>query len=401
MNILVVAGCCLQVNSSANLCHISYIQGLLHCGHTVDLISASNKNQNIDPGIQMPAVRHHYQYNVSFYEQLSVKKRSNAASNTVQHNETTSLGSSKISTIERIKNTLMKLYGIYRTDIIWYLHAKHWRSTEKYDYVISLAYPPISHKLVAHLINKKHLFAKQWIQIWEDPWYSDIYGFDHNSQVAQEESLLVSECDRVYYVSPLTLMYQQDAFPESAEKMRWQPLPTYYKKENADMCFDKLYFGYFGDYSPVVRNLQPFYNVAEKMNLQTFICGNSSNRFQNTDSVTVYPRMGLNELAKYEDQTNVLVFLCNLKGGQIPGKIYQYAATNKLILFILDGTAEEKKVLHDYFERFHRFIFCENDEESIENAIVSIQKNLENASYYTPITYFEPENIMHNILDGK
>ena len=48
MKILVVAGYCLQVNSSANLCHISYIKGLVDCGHTVDLLTVSNKNQNID-----------------------------------------------------------------------------------------------------------------------------------------------------------------------------------------------------------------------------------------------------------------------------------------------------------------------------------------------------------------
>ena len=45
MKILVVAGYCLQVNSSANLCHISYIKGLVDCGHTVDLLTVSNKNQ--------------------------------------------------------------------------------------------------------------------------------------------------------------------------------------------------------------------------------------------------------------------------------------------------------------------------------------------------------------------
>lgn len=44
MKILVVAGYCLQVNSSANLCHISYIKGLLDGGYTVDLLTVSNKN---------------------------------------------------------------------------------------------------------------------------------------------------------------------------------------------------------------------------------------------------------------------------------------------------------------------------------------------------------------------
>ena len=74
MKILVVAGYCLQVNSSANLCHISYIKGLLDGGHTVDLLTVSNKNQNIDTGIKIPKVRKLYTYEASLYEQLGARK---------------------------------------------------------------------------------------------------------------------------------------------------------------------------------------------------------------------------------------------------------------------------------------------------------------------------------------
>ena len=52
MKILVAAGYCLRVNSSANLCHLSYLNGLIDCGHTVDLLTVSEKNQPIDPGIK-------------------------------------------------------------------------------------------------------------------------------------------------------------------------------------------------------------------------------------------------------------------------------------------------------------------------------------------------------------
>ena len=95
------------------------------------------------------------------------------------------------------------------------------------------------------------------------------------------------------------------------------------------------------------------------------------------------------------------MFLCNLKGGQIPGKIYQYAATNKIVLFILDGTKEEKEVLYNYFSSFKRFIFCENDEKSIEQAVLELRNKKIEESYVTPLSNFMPVNIIKNILEGK
>lgn len=400
MKVLVVAGYCLHINSSANLCHISYIKGLLDCGHIVDLLTVSDKNLNIDEGIHIPHVRRIYKFDSSLYEQLGAKKSKQIKldkSAEQQISKTTSKNEFKIKIKEYIRN----IYGIYGTDIIWYLHAMHWKSDEHYDYVVSLSHPPVSHKLVEKLLKTKHLMAKKWIQIWEDPWYADIFGLSHNDKVKKEEKRLLSLCDTIYYVSPLTLVYQKKSFINSSLKMKWQPLPSYYESDLSFQDYNDLYCGYFGDYNPHVRNLLPFYNVANKLNIKVNICGNSSLCLDSTESIKICPRMGLKELKKYENQCNVLVFLCNLKGGQIPGKIYQYAATNKLILFILDGTNEEKQELYHYFSQFGRFVFCYNNEESIENAIRELKEKSRQSSYITPLLEFTPSNIMKNILEGK
>lgn len=400
MRILVIAGYCLQVNSSANLCHISYIKGLVEAGYTVDLLTVSNKNQKIDTGINIPKIHKIYTYNASLYEQLSSKKKMKYTQK--ENNIISDVGEkSKRSFKVQIKEKIRELYGTYGTDIIWYWHAKHWKGKENYDYVISLAYPPISHKLAETLLKSKKVLTQRWIQIWEDPWYEDIFGLCHNDKVKKEEGRLLEMSDIVYYVSPLTLLYQKKSFHEFADKMKWQPLPTYYERELTTVNFDMLEFGYFGDYSPNVRNLKPFYDTALKMELKVSICGNSSLKLQNNKFVSVYPRMGLKELELYEKKANVLVFLCNLKGGQIPGKIYQYAATNKLVLFILDGTKEEKRILHEYFAAFNRFIFCENNETSIEEAILNLRNRNIGESYRTPLLDFTPVNIIRNILEGK
>lgn len=211
----------------------------------------------------------------------------------------------------------------------------------------------------------------------------------------------MSYAQRVCYVSPLTLKNQKEIFPESAHKMYWAPLPFYYKNDEQGSTVNKYNnYGYFGDYAPVSRDLAPFYAAAKNIGVNVNICGNPSNLFAQTDKITIYPRLQLNELKPIEDKTNVLVFLCNRKGGQIPGKIYQYSATYKTILFILDGTDEEKKVLKSYFEQFNRYIFCENTVEDIECAIKLIENNDFGNVKNEPIDEFNPAKTIMKVLEG-
>lgn len=401
MNILVVAGYCLRVNSSANLCHLSYINGLLDCGHQVDLLTVSERNQNVDTSIALPRVRNVYTYGASLYEQLGGRKRRATAGAAAAHpTQQEPSGSASPSLMSRIKTKIRSLYGPHSMDIAWYYKAKQFRSRERYDLVISLSDPPASHKLTGWLLRKGRLKAHRWVQIWEDPWYADIYGLAHTPEVKREEASLLEQAQKVLYVSPLTLLYQKQVFPEYAHKMDWMPLPSYYQAELKELSFEQLSFGYFGDYTSHVRNLRPFYEAAVELGLDTAICGNSDTPFPSTDTIRVYPRMSLGELKVHEDRANTLIFLCNLRGGQIPGKIYQYAATNKVILFIMDGTPEEKSALRDYFEVFDRFVFCENDKASIADAIRKLQDQPIRASLHTPLARFEPKQIITEIVEG-
>lgn len=60
MKILVINGECIQTNTSANLCHLAYIRGLLQAGHEVTLLSADGRDYTLDPAMQIPSqVTHH------------------------------------------------------------------------------------------------------------------------------------------------------------------------------------------------------------------------------------------------------------------------------------------------------------------------------------------------------
>lgn len=403
MNILVINGACLQTNSSANLCHLAYLHGLLDAGHEVTLLSADGRDYSLDKSMVIPPqIKQYTYYGVSLYERLSLRKRATAAVETMA---TAGDGMPSAGGLHRLiryaKDFVLSLYGVHGIYSTFVRKAQKFRSNVEYDYILSISTPVTSHLLAHNLIAAGHIRGKHWIQIWEDPWYSDAYGFNGKGKIRREEQRLLSFAEKVCYVSPLTLRNQQRLYPESADKMYWQPLPYYYKDSKmAQQEFKENIYGYFGNYVAAARNLEPFYNAAKGAGIAVNICGDPSNLFQSTERIRIYPRLTLDKLKPIEDNTNVLIFLCNRRGGQIPGKIYQYSATSKTILFIMDGTEEEQKVLMDFFGKFNRYVFCQNTVEDITRAIGLIESGNLGQIDSRPIEEFNPTTIIKKILDA-
>lgn len=402
MKILVINGGCLLTNTSANLCHLAYIRGLVDSGHEVVLLSADGRDYALDPNLSIPKeVEQHTYYGVSLYEKLSLKRRAVSKQTSVPYiSEPTKTGRGGIK--RKIKKALLSLYGVHGIYATFVRKARKFRSEVDFDYVLSVSTPVTSH-LVAHdLLKKGNIRARHWIQIWEDPWHSDVYGFNGSEKIRKEEQRLLSFAEKICYVSPLTLKNQQKKYPGSAHKMFWQPLPFYYKSESVvNGAFAKDRYGYFGDYHPAARDLAPFYEAALEAGIEVNICGNPYDLFSSTENVHIHPRLPLDKLKPIEDSTNVLIFLCNRMGGQIPGKIYQYSATNKTILFIMDGTEEEQKVLLEYFGRFERYVFCQNNKEDIIRAINLIESGNLGTIQNRPLDDFDPKITISNILKAR
>ncbi len=402
MKILVINGDCLQTNSSANLCHLAYIRGLLDAGHAVTVLSADGKDYKLDAAMEIPKeARSYTYYGVSFYEKLSLRKQQDAA-DVIQTESNDDIGvvGLKQYVVQKAKETILRFYGVHGIYATFVKKAQAFRSEEQFDYVLSLSTPVTSHLLTHNLLKAGHIKANHWIQIWEDPWYSDTYGFNGKEKIRREEERLLSFADKVCYVSPLTLENQQRLFPKYAHKMFWQPLPFYYKAERTGKrSSESNQYGYFGNYIPASRDLKPFYEAANVAGIPVAICGYPSNLFTTTETVKVYPRLPLGELKPLEDATNVLVFLCNRQGGQIPGKIYQYAATDKTILFILDGTEHEQEVLKEFFGQYDRFVFCQNTPEDILRAIRAIESGDLGDVKNEPLDAFNPLKTINRILE--
>lgn len=382
--ILFVVARPLEINTSASIRNKSMIEGLLQNGHTVDLVTAAPNTQH-----------------TAYDESLAVQgvRTIRIAMNNMQ----------KLAGIGGKNKLLLKLKSIaykWMTRHEVYDHLKslanHTDMVDledgQYDYIISSSDPKSSHLFVLKLLEKQRVcFKGKWIQIWGDPFLADITQTNRNKRLIKNEELrLLQGADWVFYVSKLTLEQQKQLYPTAASKMRYTPIP--YVQENITTNrvlneVDTVELAYCGDYSPAVRNLVPLYDaVNESDNMRLIICGGSDKPLQSTKSVHVKGRVPYSITREVENNADILVFLANRCGAQIPGKIYQYAGTNKPILFILDGEVE---VLRSQFEQYGRFVFVNNTRESIQFGIKTI---IESGKEYQPLQEFSKADIMRRFI---
>jgi len=388
MKILFVTSTPLEYSSSANMRNIALINGFIELGYEVSTLSSDiEKNSKyIDKTLVDIKFKNRYWISNSTIHENMTKKS----------NEENSLKSS-------IKTKLIKfIYKIYSKLTIYDSRKSlvnklaNIRIDEEFDLIISSSDPKSSHLIAKKLLEINPKIAKKWIQYWGDPFCIDINKRSclPKSFIKKEEEKLIKACDCVVYVSPFTLDKQQQIYKKYTEKMKFLPIP--YKKEIIYPKTNNKYtiLGYFGDYNSKDRNIVPLYNTVEKMDIGLEICGNSDFVLESTEKIRILPRQKMDIIREKEKNVDLLVCVCNKSGTQIPGKVYHYAATNKPILLILDG--ENRKELKEYFERFNRYIICENTEESIEQIIkekISIKEN------YCPSDEFKSTTIANKFIE--
>jgi len=404
MRILFVVGQDLRQNTSANISHIAYLQGLISNGFKVTVIMAKSR---LEKGklLKLPEEPKYFEYAAYdiFSTMVGYVNRHKATTSQARHTPTLGPGMQLYNLITKLcrgayHNYLNLIYpdGI---NYIWLGNAGKFLGESTYDYVVSLFWPPASHMLVKQLINQGRIQTRKWIQIWEDPWCCDIYHTPKRSIQKQEEKLLAA-ADTVIYVSPLTLEYQKKHFSNQAHKMHCVVLPFLASREKSGVVHCNNYvYGYFGQYHTIARNILPFFEAANIMECRTYIYGDTDLALAGNEHIKINNRVGLEELRKVEDQTDILVHLSNLKGGQIPGKIYQYAGTGKPILFILDGTNEEQQIITDFFSQYNRFFFCKNTVNNIVETMKLINAMKPSELNQTIISEFSPQMIIEKIIN--
>ncbi|MPN08610.1 hypothetical protein SDC9_155894 [bioreactor metagenome] len=146
----------------------------------------------------------------------------------------------------------------------------------------------------------------------------------------------------------------------------------------------KIVFGYSGTYNSNYRNLKPLINVFKNnSDIYLEICGKGNFEIIEQNNIKINGWIKPNKIVEIENGFDVIVCILNKNSAQIPGKIFFNSNSEKPILVILDG--ENKDIIKSYLEQFNRYIFCENNESSIYDAISYIIKNKDNLLYQNSI----------------
>ncbi|MFF2588515.1 hypothetical protein ACFVSS_11560 [Peribacillus butanolivorans] len=385
MRILYVVSRPLEINTSASIRNRATIEGFLELGHNIDLVTTDpdNKHGNYDASILSKRI------NTTYFKLGGVQNLAKVGR--------------RFAFLKPLRNTAHKFisnFEIYDNlkGIINHVHEFNIKD-EDYDVIISSSDPKSSHLFVNKMFDKKIIKNIPWIQIWGDPFLSDITRKNKkfDNKIKKEENRLLKHATKVIYVSSLTLKNQKKIYPHYADKMFYEPIP-YVKEEvypDVDLKKESLTFLYCGDYPSNIRNIIPLYDAVNSTDHKLIICGHSDINLENTNQNKIYPRVSFKKIKELEKECDVLVHLSNLSGSQIPGKIYQYSGTNKPILFILDG---EKDLLKEIFGRYNRFIFSNNSKEDVLQSIVNLKKQIVMENFI-PIQNFSPSVIAKRILE--
>lgn len=385
MNILFVTMVPLESNASATIRNKSLIRGLTKMGHKVDVITLepqidSIKYDNTMNDINKIINKSYYIKINPIYHKLMAKKESKKSATANKKNQM----------LKHVKNKTRNLIKtIYNKTTVFEAQKFNVKEVSKikikynkYNIIISSSDPKSSHLIVERIFKENKDCKAKWIQYWGDPMFNDITRKSDwkDVLVKYHEKKLLSYADRIVYVSPLTLKTQKTIFKENASKMDYanQSITAIFNKTNSKKDI-AVKIGYFGSYNSNIRNIMPLYNVAKEEKYSLHICGGSDLELKSTDNVIVESVLPYNDIVTREKSSDILICLCNLKGTQIPGKIYYSAGYDKPIIVVLDS--EYKEYLRNHFEEFERYILCENNESSIKNAIEEAKLQLNKKDY--------------------
>lgn len=385
MRVLFITALPLETNNSSQVRNIGLIKGLISNGNKVTIIC---------PGAELATNKI---YADSFPKELDEVQVMRLTKNNIITSYLSSENKNGIKTlIFKYLRRLYSRFSIFKAaglliDQISKLDLNY----KNFDLVISSSDPKASHKMAERIKKKSNL---KWVQYWGDPLLTDISDSSYLPDTFKKyiESKLMKYSDCIFYVSPFTCEEQKIIYHKYKDKIYHLPPPYVKERISESPSNSKFTLGYFGSYYSSVRNIIPFVESVKKNNNQNLIiAGNTDIEIEKyvSENIIIHQRISRERVEELEQQCDALVCILNLKGTQIPGKIYQYASTNKPIIIINDG--DKKTQIKEYFNQFNRFIICDNDEISINQAIESLIKDKRD---YQPCSEFSSEIVAEKLL---
>lgn len=374
-------------NSSASIRNNSLVKGLMELGYNVDVYTVEWPQSLLSLYLQKENIGNIH------YDKLPNIERINSVKSRIKHN-------SRFITVAK---KILKQILFFPDECYQWVRLFDYDISTNYECIITSSDLKSSH--FVGMAMKRRFPNIKWIQVWGDPWKSDVNTITLMKYViSYYERKILSLGDKIVYVSSVTKEDMAHRYCNLRNKMYYIPR-GYYIEDN--MNFQKndsaiLHITYTGLISSG-RNIFHLLNVLEKKFLEPKIVIDLYGKFSENDSellkkyscVNVYGSVDLEQMQGVYSSSSMLLYLSNRRGAtQIPGKLYDYMGTTKPILCLVE---DENDAISTFLKSFDRCLVLKNDFVTIEDSIELI---LDFSKRRFPINKdFAPQNIARLFVD--
>ena len=313
---------------------------------------------------------------------------------------------------KRIQNSIVRMPYLLWINIVrdWFIKPYNKEELDiedkTYDLILSFVPPSLSAFLANDIIKKNRLDKLKHIQYWSDPLSIGMCDDINKIPIKRVlhrmvETRLLKYATEIIYCTPKLCELQKQLYPQYAKKMRWTDVSFIERKSSNYMCNldGKIKIGYFGAFQKKVRNIIPLLlSMPSFPEIQFVVRGDTDidiSNYLSSNLDILLGRVPYEDIAKLENECDILVCLGNIQGVQIPGKTFYYTNMNKPIIYIGDGYHNSS--ISGYIKQFNRHIICSNNEDSIRQAISEAIAVLPNFSLIIP-ERMKPEIVAKRIV---
>jgi glycosyltransferase involved in cell wall biosynthesis len=267
---------------------------------------------------------------------------------------------------------------------------------ESVDVIISSSGSYTAH--IAASVLKSNSPKLKWLADYGDPWLLcptwPGNSWIHNKVNGKNERKALALADRVIWTTEETKKAYESAYPYYKDK--FVTIPCGYnpiEKNSIDIVNNskdqQFFFSYIGTAYKMTRNIQPVIEAIISMNGSNDIdkgrafifkaVGPVSNKFVKNipdhEKENIHFTGHVNyatSCVEISEKVDVLVFIGNRGGLQIPAKLYQYLHANKPILFC---TQDESDPAYLLAKTYSGIVYSDNNIESLRQACVELVNN--------------------------
>ena len=375
-------------NSSAAIRNNSLVRGLIDLGYDVDVCTVE---WPVD--LSSPFFERETNGNIHLDQLPNLKRIARIKQGQLQKKE-------KSEWAIKFRQALKKIL-FFPDECYEWKKIFEWNNLEQYVCVISSSDHKVSHFVALKM--KRRQPSLFWIQIWGDPWSTDVNTIPlFKSLATYYEKKLLSSTDRIVYVSGATMNEMQTKYPNLANKMYNIPRGFYFELKSQFHKSSNIRIVYTGVIS-YGRNPFILLDTMKKLNVASHqftvdFYGNIPSAMR--ERLASYPYVTLHKSVDFEHMpeiltsASILLYLSNKKGSsQIPGKLFDYMGTDKPILCLVSDTSEPTSL---FLKQFNRCMVIENSESFIIENWSKIEKISQ--CRFEPEKNYSPKSIASQVV---